>query len=492
MSSAHTATINQLRIGYRAVGSLSISPISAMATRDDMEQSRDEGTSNTRHIHAAGSRLSSQCRNIIMNVFQYFTSQRPSKTMKEIIKATATATQVSERTIYRIKSEKMKSSDGIIHSPLPRKRKSTVVDHLDSFDRECVRREILSFYDRGDLPTLANLLAKVREPPTNFTGSRSSLYKIVRNLGFRYKKVTSGRKILMERQDIIVTRNKYLRELKRNRESPKPRPEVFVDETWVNQNLTVEKCWTNEDGSVGPKTKSGRGSRFIIVHAGSDEGFVPGALLMFKSKNGSKGDYHDSMDNERFKMWLEEQLLPNIKKESLIIIDNAPYHSKIINKVPTSSNRKAQIIDWLVLNNIDHDPSVTKLKLLQLCQRHKEIQKYEIDEIAAHYGHKVLRLPPYHCIFNPIELIWAQVKTEIKKRNSNSDQSLKIVEKITKEAVDHVTPQHWQNAIEHVKRIEEVYRAKDSAFDKLLDEFVIDLNDSTTDDSSDEDALTLD
>ena len=55
-----------------------------------------------------------------------------------------------------------------------------------------------------------------------------------------------------------------------------------------------------------------------------------------------------------------------------------------------------------------------------------------------------------------------------------------------------MTPQHWQNAIEHVKRIEEVYRAKDSAFDKLIDEFVIDLNDSTTDDSSDEDALTLD
>ncbi|XP_064109628.1 uncharacterized protein LOC135217594 [Macrobrachium nipponense] len=170
------------------------------------------------------------------------------------------------------------------------------------------------------------------------------------------------------------------------------------------------------------------------------------------------------MDNEKLKMWLEEQL-PKIK-ESLVIINNAPYHSKIINKVPTIINRKDQIIDWLVLNNIDYDPSVTKLELLQICQRHKEIQTYEIDEIAAHYGHKVLRLPPYLCIFNPIELAWAQVKTN-KKHNSNSDQSLKIVEKITK-AVDHVTPQHWQNAIEHVKRIEEVYHAKDSAFDKYL------------------------
>ena len=86
----------------------------------------------------------------------------------------------------------------------------------------------------------------------------------------------------MEREDITVARSKHFRELRRNRESPNPRPEIFVDETWVNQNVTVEKCWTNEDRSVGPKTKSGRGSRSIIVLSGSDEGFVAGALLMFK------------------------------------------------------------------------------------------------------------------------------------------------------------------------------------------------------------------
>ena len=86
----------------------------------------------------------------------------------------------------------------------------------------------------------------------------------------------------MERKDIVIARNKYLREVKRNRESTNPRPEVFVDETWVNQNTSVEKCCTNEEGSVGPKLKSGKGSRFIIVHAGTDEGFVPGRLLMFK------------------------------------------------------------------------------------------------------------------------------------------------------------------------------------------------------------------
>ena len=91
-----------------------------MTSRDDTDQSMDEETSNTRQRYAAGSRLTSQSRNMIMNVLQFFTSEGRMKTMNEIIKATATATQVSERTVYRIKSEKITSSDGIQSSPVIR------------------------------------------------------------------------------------------------------------------------------------------------------------------------------------------------------------------------------------------------------------------------------------------------------------------------------------------------------------------------------------
>jgi hypothetical protein len=31
--------------------------------------------------------------------------------------------------------------------------------------------------------------------------------------------------------------------------------------------------------------------------------------------------------------------------------------------------------------------------------------KYAVDEMAKAHGHTVLRLPPYHCVFNPIELL---------------------------------------------------------------------------------------
>jgi len=48
-------------------------------------------------------------------------------------------------------------------------------------------------------------------------------------------------------------------------------------------------------------------------------------------------------------------------------------------------------------------------------------------------GHEVIRLPPYHCQYNPIELIWAQVKGEVVTKNSTF--KIADVEKLMHEAI---------------------------------------------------------
>lgn len=116
---------------------------------------------------------------------------------------------------------------------------------------------------------------------------------------------------------------------------------MFLDETWVNQNECVGKCWTVGDGVVAPKLNSGYGSRFIVLHAGSEEGFLQGAILLFKSTNGAKGDYHDSIDHDKFKKWFQDHLVLNIRERPLIMLDNASYHSKIEKKAPTCCNNKS-------------------------------------------------------------------------------------------------------------------------------------------------------
>ena len=77
-------------------------------------------------------------------------------------------------------------------------------------------------------------------------------------------------------------------------------------------------------GMKGGKGPSGKGSRLIILHAGSENGWIVGAALVFQSKKAT-GDYHDEMTSEE---WFHDSLIPNIPSNSLIIIDNAPYHGR--------------------------------------------------------------------------------------------------------------------------------------------------------------------
>ena len=60
-------------------------------------------------------------------------------------------------------------------------------------------------------------------------------------------------------------------------------------------------------------------------------GFISNGLLVFQSKK--TGDYNEKMNSARFEKWFSEQLLPIIVPNSVIIMDNASYHSVKAEKV---------------------------------------------------------------------------------------------------------------------------------------------------------------
>lgn len=112
--------------------------------------------------------------------------------------------------------------------------------------------------------------------------------------------------------------------------------------------------------------------RYIILHAGNEDGFIPGAELIFTS-NSKNSDYHGDMNRENFLLWFENQLLRNLENPSMIVMDNASYHSTIKNKPPTSSATKLEITNWLTTNNINYDATALKLQLLDLVERLAQI-----------------------------------------------------------------------------------------------------------------------
>ncbi|XP_068900530.1 uncharacterized protein [Tenebrio molitor] len=155
------------------------------------------------------------------------------------------------------------------------------------------------------------------------------------------------------------------------------------------------------------------------------------------------------MNAETFEQWLQDVLLIKLQQPSVIVLDNASYHSRLEEKRPTSAWRKA----------------VGPV--------------YAVDQIIHAAGHDVIRLPPYYCIFNPIEMVWSQAKRkydEVVLQNHNPLEAWAL-------ALAAITPQQWTNYVEHTERLIFKYWTKEKFV--TVNEIIINLN-LDSDDSDDD------
>ncbi|CAI6374502.1 unnamed protein product [Macrosiphum euphorbiae] len=100
-------------------------------------------------------------------------------------------------------------------------------------------------------------------------------------------------------------------------------------------------------------------------------------------------------------------------------MDNASYHSVKKYQMPTMSWKKQRIIDWLECKGEIVIHPIVKIDLMKKVRKlKKQYEKYVIDEYAKDNHKIVLRLPPYHCELNPIELAWSSVKNYVRTHNN--------------------------------------------------------------------------
>jgi len=254
-----------------------------------------------------------------------------------------------------------------------------------------------------------------------------TLFRFLVRIGVAYG-TGKRRSSLKETDKIIIARREYLRQKIKNRrkDGTKKRPEVYLDETYINQNISNDKTWYLETEDSWVNKPSGKGPRLIIVHAITEQGWVNNAKLVFQAKRKT-GDYHDQMNWDNFSKWFIEQLLPNIPKNSLIIMDNASYHNVLVDDAfPTSKNVKQELRDWLTVHHYDWTADMLKAELFDLCKKFAPIPQFKLDQIVKNYGHTILRTPPYHPELQPIETCWAVVKNHCR---DNSDFTMKALHK---------------------------------------------------------------
>ncbi|CAF4800551.1 unnamed protein product [Pieris macdunnoughi] len=191
------------------------------------------------------------------------------------------------------------------------------------------------------------------------------------------------------------------------------------------------------------------------------------------------------MNKDIFTKWVTEKLIPNLTKPSLIVMDNAKYQSVQLNKPPAQADRIAVIKAWVQSNNIPYDDNWRKCQLLEAVKNHKSEPNYQIDEILKSHGHEVLRLPPYHCTLNLIELIWGIMKQKVAPKNVNRPAS--DIKSLTEEAFSQIGIDERRNSCEHVRKIENQFGEKQDRLIEMQEQRFIINTASSSSSSSDED-----
>jgi len=86
---------------------------------------------------------------------------------------------------------------------------------------------------------------------------------------------------------------------------------------WRDTTVESSQAEFSQGLSTGAANPTGKGKRLIVCHIGSE--------AYFESKKNTN-DYHDEMNSDSFRDWLEG-VLPRLKDNAVIVMDNAPYHS---------------------------------------------------------------------------------------------------------------------------------------------------------------------
>ncbi|RCN35155.1 hypothetical protein ANCCAN_18989 [Ancylostoma caninum] len=172
--------------------------------------------------------------------------------------------------------------------------------------------------------SVLSVVDKVDGPP-----SRNSNYKI-----------NKGQRFIFERPDLARKRAAYLQTIAEARSHGSCL--VFIDETWVFDRMTKKRGWNDntiprfapasilDEYSCGKTAAKNKGRRAIVIGA----------------------------------------IIPRIQyiaagRPVAVVIDNAPYRSRQLEKIPSNSSTKAAIVDYLRSKGVEVALDSSEEDLLQ-------------------------------------------------------------------------------------------------------------------------------
>ena len=420
--------------------------------------------------YTKGRPLCPEEKKLLVSVKHYFDRNKSEFGSSESsAQMTSDALGIGLATVNRVMANYHKDPDSLnVPSPL-RGRPSYSVDVSH---QEAIRAYIRQANLEGRHITLESIRGFLQEKSPHEPFHLSTLARTLDRWGFEFGKGTRTQH-LKEKDDIVVARQHYLRKMRQNRTASVRgliRPAVYLDESYVNKNHSNDFVWYSSEDGPWIQKPTGKGERLIIMHAITQDGWVPEAQVVFKSTRKT-GDYHGQMHGDLFQKWFIEKLLPHIPSASLIIMDNASYHNILADySAPTPTCAKAKIRSWLEANKIPCKDDCLKVELVDILRKIAPEPTYRIDVIARQHGHEVIRTPPYHPELQPIEICWGILKNEVARHCDFTLDNLKLQ---VEDAFDKITATTCQGIINKIRSVEDRFWEEDAKMDEKQENSIL-------------------
>ncbi|EFO83408.1 hypothetical protein CRE_02905 [Caenorhabditis remanei] len=201
----------------------------------------------------------------------------------------------------------------------------------------------------------------------------------------------------------------------------------------------------------GFTASSDKGQRAIVLAVTTESEILPGSIdvvIPNRPKAEVLVDYHQYMSSDLYTQYMEK-VLP-------LIVRAAPAGRQAVRQCVDS-----QHISRDEKYQVATAACSTKKELWEEVQIVMEarggrdaLKRYLTDEFAATLVVLIVRLPPYHCQFSPIELVWNQLKSHLRTAGKTSDK-LEVVAERAKTWLRNTNEAQMAWTYEHVLDIEE-------------------------------------
>ena len=451
-------------------------------------------------------RFTKETAELVLKVHAYFKRERDEKQCRNVrlvAQRTADACGIGVRTLTRLLTPGY--IEDMLHSGEieVRNRPSTIAGPI----QEMIRSAYFDLREEGIRPSLRVWMVRLEQNlgrPLPF--SLRTFWKCLFKMGFVQKAIKNETHI-REKESVILQRHRYLQLLLRYRREE--RLFYWQDESWINKNLTEPKEWVLPGEVEGTCPPSGKGARSILCGVGSDvTGWLPDSFLIFRgSKSSKSSDYHSEINSDVFLDWIEKKVIPKLPNRAVLVIDRASYHLvRTPESTPAPCNatknvllkwlHDKDIVDPLFFNEVGEMMSddeilerpsnggVSLAQLQDICNTHRPEPVYLIYSFFSQAKHdlKLLILLVHHPELNPIESMWARLKSYAYRNNTTF--SLPALEQHVRDEYERVTPSDWSEIMQNIKDNIE------SKYIKRMDEFeqhdTVILEDETTEDEDSE------